>query len=221
MCSIHHIFIYSAAEFVASGVIAVVFSTVSFFNIIYNMIFYREVPRLNVALGIMLGIGGLALFFAPDFMDINVQKKTLNGVLLAGMGSMVFAFGSMITKRNHERNISTSTAITMASAYGMGIMGIYILLRGIPFYVPQSPVYWTSVFYLTVFGSVIAFLCYLQLVRNVGANMAGYSTILFPPVALFISSLFEAYKWEWLHLAGMSLVLVGNFFVVWHRRPAA
>ncbi|UNM06222.1 MAG: hypothetical protein H6925_00170 [Holosporaceae bacterium] len=39
MCSVHHIFIYSSTQYIPSGVVAVVFSTVSFFNIIYNFIF--------------------------------------------------------------------------------------------------------------------------------------------------------------------------------------
>lgn len=217
MCSIHHIFIYSSTQYIPSGVVAVMFSTVSFFNVVYNFIFYRTVPRMNVIVGIFLGILGLVLFFAPDIMDTQLKSQTMKGILLAAVGAMLFSFASVVTKRNQSEGIPSSTAITMASIYGAVIIFLYIVARGIPFVWPQSPVYWWSVVYLTVFGSVVAFLCYLKLVRNVGPAMAGYTTILFPPVALFISSLFESYQWQSLHLLGLTLVLIGNACVIWHK----
>ncbi len=221
MCSVHHIFIYSSTQYVPSGVVAVVFSTVSFFNIIYNFIFYRNIPRMNIVFGIALGVFGLGLFFAPDISNTAMQSQVTKGILLAGVGSMLFAFGSMVTKRNQNKGIPSSTAITMASIYGAIIIFLYAWVRDIPFIWPESPTYWGSVLYLTVFGSVVAFLCYLNLVRNVGPAMAGYATIMFPPVALFISSLFEAYQWKLLHLLGLAFVLIGNVFIIWHKKPQA
>lgn len=219
MCSIHHIFIYSASTYVASGVVAVIFSTVSFFNIFYNYLFYGAVPRWNVLCGVLMGILGLGIFFAPDFMDINIQNKTIQGIFFAGIGSMIFSFASVVTKRNQRENIQTLPAVTMASIYGACIMLAYMLIKKVPFVFPESAVYWSAVLYLTIFGSIVAFLCYLKLVRNVGAAMAGYAAILFPPVALFLSSLFENYQWHALHFLGLFLVLVGNVFVLWHKRP--
>lgn len=218
MCSVHHIFIYSATVHVASGVVAVIFSTVSFFNIFYNYVFYGAVPRWNVLCGVFLGILGLAIFFAPDFMDINIQNKTMQGILFAGIGSMIFSLASVITKRNQREHINTLPAVTMASIYGACIILAYSLIKGIAFVFPESTVYWSAVLYLTILGSIVAFLCYLKLVRNVGAAMAGYAAILFPPVALFLSSLFEDYQWHCLHVLGLSLVLIGNVLVLWHKR---
>ncbi len=64
--------------------------------------------------------------------------------------------------------------------------------------------------YLACFGSAIAFGCYLTLMKNIGADKAAYSTVLFPIVALTISTFLEGYVWTPLSLFGVMLALIGN-----------
>jgi drug/metabolite transporter (DMT)-like permease len=61
-----------------------------------------------------------------------------------------------------------------------------------------------------VFGSVIAFGAYFTLVGRIGAGKAAYSTLLFPLVALTISTFYEGYVWHSNAVAGLALILVGN-----------
>ena len=65
----------------------------------------------------------------------------------------------------------------------------------------------------------MAFACYLTLLRRIGAARAGYATVLFPIVALAISTLFEGYAWTALAVRGVALALLGNVVVL--TRPAA
>ena len=74
--------------------------------------------------------------------------------------------------------------------------------------------YIASLIYLSVFGSIIAFGAYLSLIGQIGADRAAYATVLFPIVALLISSVFEGFEWTALSLAGMALVLAGNVLIV-------
>ena len=55
---------------------------------------------------------------------------------------------------------------------------------------------------------------YLTLVGRIGADRAAYATVLFPLVALIISSVFEGFVWTPLALTGVALVLLGNVLVV-------
>jgi drug/metabolite transporter (DMT)-like permease len=71
-----------------------------------------------------------------------------------------------------------------------------------------------SLFYLIVFGTVIAFGCYLKLIGKIGADRAAYATMLFPIVALVISTFFEDYQWSAHNIIGMVLVLMGNGLVI-------
>jgi len=49
---------------------------------------------------------------------------------------------------------------------------------------------------------------------RIGADRAAYATVLFPVVALAISTVFEGYRWTGPALAGTGLILIGNFIVL-------
>jgi len=78
--------------------------------------------------------------------------------------------------------------------------------------------YVASLLYLAVFGSAVAFGCYLALLRIIGAARAAYSSVLFPVVALLISTAFEGYRWTTPAVIGMLLTLVGNWLILSQRK---
>jgi drug/metabolite transporter (DMT)-like permease len=47
-------------------------------------------------------------------------------------------------------------------------------------------------------------------VGRIGPDRAAYSTVLFPIVALTISTVYEGYHWTPMALCGLALVLAGN-----------
>ena len=59
-------------------------------------------------------------------------------------------------------------------------------------------------------SSVIGFGCFLTLVQRIGADKAAYSSVLFPVVALAVSTVYEGYRWRPLAGLGVALVLLGN-----------
>ena len=71
-----------------------------------------------------------------------------------------------------------------------------------------------SLIYLSVFGTIIAFGCYLKLIGKIGADKAAYASMLFPVVALSISTVYEGYQWSAHNLIGMALVLMGNGLIL-------
>jgi drug/metabolite transporter (DMT)-like permease len=68
--------------------------------------------------------------------------------------------------------------------------------------------------YLTIFGSVVAFGCYMLLINRIGAEYAAYVTLLMPIIALVLSTLFEGYHWTSNALVGIALVLTGNLVIL-------
>ena len=69
-------------------------------------------------------------------------------------------------------------------------------------------------FYLAIFGSVIAFGSYLTLLGRIGLDRAAYVTVLFPVIALLLSTIFEDLRWGIYQLLGVLLILLGNAAVV-------
>ena len=71
-----------------------------------------------------------------------------------------------------------------------------------------------SLVYLAVVASVVAFWSFLTLQERIGAGRAGYAAVLFPVIALTMSTVFEDFHWTPTALGGVALVLLGNALVL-------
>ena len=74
--------------------------------------------------------------------------------------------------------------------------------------------YLAPMLYLTVFGSVVAFGCYMLLIGRIGAEYAAYVTLLMPIIALLLSTLFEGFFFTANTAIGVVIVLIGNLFIL-------
>lgn len=214
MFSLHFLFVYNATNYIVSGVIAVVFSGVSFLSILNNFIFFRTKPSFNVSLGALIGMSGLCVFFSDEITQVTLRDNTLKGLGLAVIGTLIFSLGSSISRRNHGEGLSIIPSMTIGTVYGTLAMLVYTIARASHFVLPTSITYWASLFYLVILGSIVAFLCYLKLIKNIGPELAGYTTVLFPVVALGVSCALEGYSWSISDLLGLVLVIFGNVLVM-------
>ncbi len=219
--SINYLLVYLAELYLTSGLVAVIFSTLVFMNIIIGAIFLKTPVRINVVLGAVIGLIGIALVFLPELNAFNLQDAGFVGVLLA-FGSVVSAsFGNIASARNQREELPLVQTNAFGMAYGALLMYIYALIQGTPFQFDWSFSYVSSMIYLAVFGSILAFMAYLTLLGRIGADKAAYATLLFPIIALGLSTLFEGYRWTMLALLGIILVLVGNFLVLFWKRKSS
>ena len=100
------------------------------------------------------------------------------------------------------------------NAYGLayGTLGLAAIatLRGTPVeFDPRWP-YVLSLLYLSLAGTALAFGLYLALIKRIGASRAAYSSVLFPVVALVVSTLFESYAWSLPAIIGLGVLIAGN-----------
>jgi drug/metabolite transporter (DMT)-like permease len=65
-----------------------------------------------------------------------------------------------------------------------------------------------------VFGSVIAFGCYMTLITRIGADRAAYALVINPIIALLLSTFFEGYTWTSAAAMGVILIVIGNVIVL-------
>src|SRR5690606_9644797 len=109
-----------------------------------------------------------------------------------------------------------SNAIGMT--YG-ALMSLGLALGGgAPLVFDWSWGYVLSLVYLALFASVLGFGFYLTLLQRIGADRAAYATVLFPLVALAVSTLFEGYRWTAPAAVGVGLVLAATLLVLVRRR---
>ena len=120
----------------------------------------------------------------------------------------------MISVNNQRRGLPVLQANAYGMSYGAAFMAITALVAGRTFDFDPSLVYTGSLFYLAIFGSVFGFGFYLTLLGRIGADRAAYATVLFPIIALGLSTVFESFQWTPGAFAGMLLVLGGNVLVL-------
>jgi drug/metabolite transporter (DMT)-like permease len=99
-------------------------------------------------------------------------------------------------------------------AYGAILMALFSCARGDRFTVEWSATYLGGLLYLSVIGSVVAFSVYFTLLGRIGAARAGYTTVMYPVIALIVSTFAEGYRWSLLAVLGLAAVLAGNLLVL-------
>ncbi|OAT17245.1 drug/metabolite transporter (DMT) superfamily permease [Buttiauxella gaviniae ATCC 51604] len=201
---------YHAAAYISSGLESVIFSMAVLFNAVNSMIFFRQRPSKNLLPAAVLGIAGVVALFWHDLIATQLAPSLLLGIGLSALGTYGFSIGNMISTRHQRRGLETLSTNTYAMFYGTIIMGVLALVRGDSFMPEFTLRYLGSLFYLAIFGSVIAFGAYFTLVGRIGSGPAAYSTLLFPLVALSLSTIYEGYVWHSNAIIGLIMILLGN-----------
>jgi drug/metabolite transporter (DMT)-like permease len=214
---INYVVFYWATGLMTSGLIAVVFSTIVLMNIFLAALFFGQRVEPLVVAGASLGLAGIALVFWPEFA-ISRSASNWHGIALSLLGTLLASLGNMSSVRNQRQGLPVIQSNAFGMGYGAGLMALWALAQGTQFTYDPAPAYTVSLLYLAVFGSIVAFGSYLTLLGRLGAGRAAYATVLFPIVALAISTAFEDYVWSVVSLSGVTLVLVGNLLVVSNRQ---
>lgn len=212
-CANYAVF-YVATGYVTSGLVAVVFSTIAVFNIIFARLFFGVRVGGRVIAGAVLGISGLALVFWPEVNALTLSDNSALGLVLCVIATVLASLGNMSSARNQQRGLPVLQTNTYGMAYGAAFTAIFAVLTGRAFVWDPSFDYLWSLLYLSIFGSILAFGAYLTLLGRIGAGRAAYAAVLFPVVALSMSVVLEDYVFTQLSAIGAALVLGGNVFVL-------
>jgi drug/metabolite transporter (DMT)-like permease len=208
---------YIASSLLTTGLIAVVFSTASAMTLIIRSVATRQFPRPLIALGVAMGAVGIGLIFWPEIEVMDLGSDAIKGLLISIAATVSFSVGSLISARNQAAGISVRGGSAWGMVYGVLWLNLLLLFRGGSYTFDPSLSYVSALAFLAVFSTVIGFACYFALQKRLGAEQAAYATVLFPIVALGISTVVEDYQWSVMAFAGVALTLLGNAFVLSKR----
>lgn len=91
--------------------------------------------------------------------------------------------------------------------WGCVLVAVWALVSGQPWRLPSKPRYWMGLFYLAIFGSVIAFAAYFTLIDRIGAQKAVYIGVVTPVISVLLSIQLEHYHPGLIEWTGMILCL--------------
>ena len=211
---LNYFLVYYATAYVTSGLIAVLFSSIVVCNALFERLFFKTVIDARLVLAASLGITGIALIFWPEVTAISFEDQAVRGILLALASVVIASLGNMTAVINTRHSLPVVAVNAHAMALAAILAVVISALLGREFTFSSEPAYVVSLLYLAIFGSAIAFGCYLLLIRRIGASRSAYAMVLFPVVALALSTFIEGYRWTTAAVVGVLLTLAGNWLIL-------
>ncbi|MDP6092800.1 MAG: DMT family transporter [SAR324 cluster bacterium] len=205
---------YLSAEYLSSGLMALIFSTIVVMNMINGRIWFGTPINLKMVFGAMMGISGLTLVFWPEIQWEDSNYNMFKGLLLAFVATYFSSLGNIVSLRNQKKGIPVFYSNAYAMTFGCLTMLMITMITNEPWNFSWNPQFLLSLVFLSVFASVVGFWCYLTLLGRVGADRGAYATLIFPIVALSISTVFEGYQWSLIAISGVVLILLGNYIIL-------
>ena len=212
--SVNYVFLYLSNTYLISAFPAVVFSTIVIMNILGETFYFKKKPSLKTLIGASIGMVGIIIIFNDEIFSFSFDKGAHIGLFLALIGSFFASTGNMIHQRNLNNNFPSIQTIAYAMFYGSIITFLITQIRGTELMFEYSLSYISSLFYLSIFGSVFAFIYYLKLIENVGPGRAGYIAVVMPVIALIISTIFEKLEWQTDLIIGLPILIIGAVLVI-------
>ncbi|MGQ0526887.1 MAG: DMT family transporter [Alphaproteobacteria bacterium] len=209
---------YLGVSMLTTGLVAVCFSTITLMNALNQRIFLKIPLDSTFMIASALGLLGIGFVFWPEIGNFYLGDKILQGVLISLAATYIASIGNIMSFRNNRLGMPVVITNMYGMFYGACFSLLFALAGDAELTFDTSIPYITSILYLSLFGSVIAFGCYFTLMQRIGADRAAYSAVLFPVVALIISTLFENYSWTPQAFIGVALILGGNVIAM-RRRP--
>lgn len=211
---LNYILLYTAQQHINSALTCIAFSTLMLMNIVNTKIFYKTKITKQVYFGGAFGLLGIVTLFWPQLTDVELGAATFLGLALCLVGTFSASIGNMLSIKNQKNNVPIVQANAWGMLYGAIFTCVVVLMQGKQFSFSFELAYVSSLLYLSLFGSVIAFGCYLTLMTRIGAHKTSYANIIFPAIAVLISTVVEGFVWSEYTVFGLGFVLLGNLVVL-------
>ena len=212
--SINYVFFYLSNTYLISAFPAVVFSTVVIMNILGETFYFKKKPSIKTLIGATIGMLGIIIIFNDEIFNFNLSNGAHIGLLLALLGTFSASTGNMVFQRNLNNNFPLIETLAYAMLYGSFVTFIITQIKGTDLLFEYSFSYVASLAYLSIVGSIFAFIFYLKLIEKVGAGRAGYVGVVMPVLALLISTIFENLEWQINLILGLPILIIGAVLVI-------
>lgn len=216
--ALSYAFVYMAEARAPSALVAVSFSALAFVNLCLFRLVLGQRARRSAWIGSLCGVMGVAVLCLGQLAAARHSPQFAQGLVLAILAVFVSALGNLFAHKAQEAGAEVMANTAWSMGWGALFLAAAAALFGQDWIVDPRPAFWISLLYLTLFGSVAAFLLYFGLARRRGFGFASYVSALTPPIAMAISWRFEGARWGVEAAAGLALIVAGQLLMT---RPRA
>lgn len=186
--------------------------------VVCSWVMYREVMTVRQYLGVMVSLFGVVLIIAHGQIDYLLNLSFNPGDLFVFAAALTWALYSS-NLRNYPKELHP-----LAYQSGIVVSGLIILT---PFYLFElstvggfrvSTASISTILYIALFASVLAFIFWNRAVRTIGANRAGPFIHLMPVFSTILAVIFLDETIQRYHLQGIGLIFIGIAMTTIKRR---
>lgn len=168
---------------ISAGLGAIIGAIFPLWIVVIGLFISKEKMPVKALIGLLLGFGGVCIIFYDHLSDfLNPQFQL--GILFSVIATWTWAFATLYTKKqalnfNPYFSLGLQMVISGVVLYSFSsASGRAIPLSAIPW---QS---WAAIAYLVIFGSLIAFICYLYALQNLPTEQVSIYAYINPMVAV-------------------------------------
>jgi drug/metabolite transporter (DMT)-like permease len=202
-------FVYLAMQTTTAINAVLVNSCIPVLIAVCSWILYREVMTPRQCLGVFVSLCGVLLIITRGELNHLLAVSFNRGDLLVLVAAMLWALYSANLKRY------PSELHPLAYQSGIVLCGLVVLF---PLYLFElqsgkvmvvTPASISTILYVALFASILAYIFWNRAVRTVGANKAGPFIHLMPVFSTILAVLFLGEQIHSYHLQGIVMIFIG------------
>ena len=210
MYSVSYICVYHAEMHIPSGLVAVGYSAQPLVLGVATRLLWGTPLTGRFVTGGLMGVAGVALIFAPEFAQMSANARSAWGAAFTVAAVGLSSVGNLVASRNGPNALPFVPVLGFGMLYGSLMSWGFVFGSGQALVWPGNALWWGTLLYLSAFGSVVAFACYLLLQQRLGVGPASTVGVATTVIALLVSVAVEGYRPGGWALAGVVLAIAGN-----------
>ena len=213
--TVNYALVFWAELHISSGLAAVLNATIPLFGLpLAHRVLAAEPMTPHKVGGVVLGVLGMAIVFGSELGgNTPVAAWASVGVLVASLAGA--QAGVLVKARGTHLDPAVLAGVQMAFG-SVPLLALGAMVEGNPLRLAWTPVALASLVYLTVVGSVVAFLTYYWLIRHIEVTRVLLIPLITPLVAVGLGYAFLGERVTWGTAIGGAAILGGVAVALWN-----
>jgi drug/metabolite transporter (DMT)-like permease len=206
--TVNYALVFWGEQYISSGLAAVLSATVPLFGLPLAHRYLASEPLTWPKLaGVLLGLAGVAIVFSGELGVGGPQALWASvGIIIAALATA--HAGVLLKARGTHIEPSMIAGVQMIGGC-IPLLLVGIALEGNPLRFHWTPLAFVTLAYLTVVGSVIAFLMYYWLIRHTSVSWVLLIPLVTPLVAVLFGVTFGGETIGWHSALGGAAIIAG------------
>jgi drug/metabolite transporter (DMT)-like permease len=218
--TLNYALVFWGEQYISSGLAALLSATVPLFGLpLAHWYLAAEPLTTSKVIGVLLGLFGIGIVFSGELGTGGPLALWASaGIIFAALATA--QAGVLVKARGTHIEPSVLAGVQMAGGC-VPLLAGGILLEGNPVHFHWTALALASLTYLTILGSVVAFLMYYWLIRHTTVTGVLMIPLVTPLVALLIGVLLGGETIGWHTVFGGGAILGGVSLALWNGKRKA